>query len=60
MAKKFTKSELINLLRKDAESTLKICKEAEENKDLTVEELEKRVTKLERCIPGALQGVCYK
>jgi hypothetical protein len=58
MAKKFSKNELIKLLREDAENILKICKEAEENKDLTVEELEKRVTKLEQCVLGALQAVC--
>jgi hypothetical protein len=60
MAKKSAKDELIKRLRADAERTLKICQEAEENKELTVEELEKRVTKIEQCIPGALQGVCFK
>jgi hypothetical protein len=60
MSKKFTKAALIKRLRADAEKTLKICQEAEENKDLTVEELEKRITKLEQCIPGALQAVCIK
>lgn len=60
MAKKFTKKELIRLLREDAENTLKICKDAEDNKGLSVEDLEKRITKVERCIPGALQGVCFK
>jgi hypothetical protein len=60
MAKKFTKNALIKKLREDAERTLKICQEAEENHDLTVEELEKRISKVEQCIPGALQGSCWK
>jgi hypothetical protein len=40
MSKKLTKAALIKRLRADAEKTLKICQEAEENKDLTAEELD--------------------
>jgi hypothetical protein len=60
MTKKLTKRALIKILRAQAERTLKICQEAEESEGLTVEELEKRITKLEQCIPGALQAVCFK
>jgi hypothetical protein len=43
---KFTKDELIRSLREDAEQTLKICQEAEESNMMTIEELEKRVSKM--------------
>jgi hypothetical protein len=42
---KLTKTELINKIREDAESMLKICNEAEGDEKLTAEELEKRVSK---------------
>ncbi len=39
------KTKLINKLRHDASEVLKICDQAESDKNMTVEELEKRVSK---------------
>jgi hypothetical protein len=39
------KSELIKKLRDDANTILKVCKEAEESGSITAEELEKRISK---------------
>ncbi len=48
------KTKLINKLRNDANEVLKICDQAESDKSMTMEELEKRVSKTWTRLPSDL------